>query len=87
MLMSALESPVRPGRKLKLAYFASHPIQYQAPMLRRLQQEENLDVTAFFFSDKSVGGYWMFLCWEGTSMNFYRSCSKKNRTAGFFFVL
>ncbi len=58
MLMSALESPVRPGRKLKLAYFASHPIQYQAPMLRRLQQEENLDVTAFFFSDKSVGGYW-----------------------------
>jgi len=46
------------GRKIKLAYFVSHPIQYQAPMLRRLQQEENLDVTAFFFSDRSVGGYW-----------------------------
>jgi glycosyltransferase involved in cell wall biosynthesis len=43
--------------KLKLAYLVSHPIQYQAPLLRRLAQEPDIDLTVFFWSDHSVKGY------------------------------
>jgi len=44
-------------RKFRLAYLVSHPIQYQAPLLRRLAQEPDLDLTVFFWSDHSVHGY------------------------------
>lgn len=44
-------------RPLRLAYFVSHPIQYQAPLLRRIAQEPDIDFTAFFSSDRSVRGY------------------------------
>ena len=46
-----------PPRKLKLAYLVSHPIQYQAPLLRRIAQEPDIDLTVFFGSDFSVRGY------------------------------
>jgi len=45
------------GKKLKLAYLVSHPIQYQAPLLRRIAQEPDIDLTVFFGSDYSVRGY------------------------------
>jgi glycosyltransferase involved in cell wall biosynthesis len=35
----------------------SHPIQYQAPLLRRIAQEQDIDLTVFFGSDFSVRGY------------------------------
>jgi glycosyltransferase involved in cell wall biosynthesis len=44
-------------RKLRLAYFATHPIQYQAPLLRRIAQEPDIDFKVFFGSDISVHGY------------------------------
>jgi glycosyltransferase involved in cell wall biosynthesis len=44
-------------RKLRLAYFVSHPIQYQAPLLRRIAGEEDIDLKVFFSSDISVRGY------------------------------
>lgn len=44
-------------RKLRLAYFVTHPIQYQAPLLRRIAQEPDIDLTVFFNSDISVRGY------------------------------
>lgn len=44
-------------RPLRLAYFESHPIQYRAPLLRRIAQERDIDFTAFFSSDLSVRGY------------------------------
>ena len=44
-------------RKLRLAYFVSHPIQYQAPLLRRIAREPDLDLKAFFSSDISLQGY------------------------------
>lgn len=44
-------------RRIKLAYLVSHPIQYQAPLLRRLAQEPDVDLTVFFGSDFSVRGY------------------------------
>ena len=43
--------------KVKLAYVVSHPIQYQAPLLRRIAQEPDIDLTVFFGSDFSVRGY------------------------------
>lgn len=47
-----------PGtRTVRLAYFVSHPIQYQAPLLRRIAQESDIDLTVFFGSDFSVRGY------------------------------
>ncbi len=36
---------------LRLAYLVTHPIQYQAPLLRRLAREPGLDLTVFFCSD------------------------------------
>lgn len=44
-------------RRVRLAYLASHPIQYQAPLLRRIAEEPDIDLTVFFGSDFSVRGY------------------------------
>lgn len=44
-------------RRAKVAYFVSHPIQYQAPLLRRIAQEPDIDLKVFFSSDQSVRGY------------------------------
>ena len=49
--------PPAPCRKVKLAYLVSHPIQYQAPLLRRIAQEPDIDLTVFYGSDFSVKGY------------------------------
>lgn len=40
-----------------MAYLVSHPIQYQAPLLRRIAKEPDIDLTVFFGSDFSVKGY------------------------------
>ena len=42
---------------VRLAYFVSHPIQYQAPLLQRIAREDDIDLTVFFSSDLSVRGY------------------------------
>jgi len=47
----------RAGRRVRLAYLVSHPIQYQAPLLRRIAQEPDIDLTVFFGSDFSVRAY------------------------------
>ena len=44
-------------RKLRLAYFVTHPIQYQAPLLRRIAAEPDIDLNVLFSSDISVRGY------------------------------
>jgi glycosyltransferase involved in cell wall biosynthesis len=44
-------------RKLRLAYFVSHPIQYQAPLLRRIAKEPDIDLKVFFSSDISMRGH------------------------------
>ncbi|HEX3569443.1 MAG TPA: glycosyltransferase family 1 protein, partial [Acidobacteriaceae bacterium] len=50
--------PARPdSQRIRLAYLVSHPIQYQAPLLRRIAQEPDIDLTVFFGSDFSVRGY------------------------------
>lgn len=45
------------SRKIKLAYLVTHPIQYQAPLLKRIAREPDIDLTAFFCSDLSVRAY------------------------------
>jgi glycosyltransferase involved in cell wall biosynthesis len=47
----------RANRRVRLAYLVSHPIQYQAPLLRRIAQEPDIDLTVFFGSDFSLKGY------------------------------
>jgi glycosyltransferase involved in cell wall biosynthesis len=49
--------PFSEHRKLRLAYFATHPIQYQAPMLRRIALEPDIDLKVFFACDLSVRGH------------------------------
>ncbi|NYF89977.1 glycosyltransferase family 4 protein [Tunturiibacter empetritectus] len=44
-------------KKVKVAYLVSHPIQYQAPLLRRIAQEPDIELTVFFGSDFSVQEY------------------------------
>lgn len=44
-------------KPVRLAYLVSHPIQYQAPLLRRIAEEQDIELTVFFGSDFSVRGY------------------------------
>ncbi|MDI9350281.1 MAG: glycosyltransferase family 4 protein [Candidatus Symbiobacter sp.] len=39
---------------LRMAYLVSHPIQYQAPLLRLIAQTDPIDLTVFFASDFSL---------------------------------
>jgi glycosyltransferase involved in cell wall biosynthesis len=57
MVLPSSEIGNRLKNKVRLAYLVSHPIQYQAPMLRRIAQEPDLDLTVFFGSDFSVRDY------------------------------
>ncbi|MCX8506606.1 MAG: glycosyltransferase family 4 protein [Alphaproteobacteria bacterium] len=40
--------------KTRIAYLVSHPIQYQAPLLRQIAAQNDIDLTVFFASDFSV---------------------------------
>ena len=42
---------------IRLAYIVSHPIQYQAPLLRRIASEPGIDLTVLFLSDFSTRQY------------------------------
>lgn len=41
-------------RPYRVAYVVSHPIQYQAPLLRYLSESPEIDLTTFFLSDMSA---------------------------------
>jgi len=45
------------SKPFRLAYLVSHPIQYQAPLLRSIAKSPKIDLTVFFLSDFSVRGY------------------------------
>lgn len=51
------EADKKTRRRVRLAYLVSHPIQYQAPLLRRIAQEPDIDLTVLFGSSFSVSGY------------------------------
>ncbi len=63
-------------KKVRVAYFVSHPIQYQAPLLRRIAQEEDIELRVFFASDFSVKGYrdegfGVEVCWDVALLDGY----------------
>lgn len=44
-------------KKYRLAILTSHPIQYQAPLWRRLAQDPQIDLTVYFLSDQGAVEY------------------------------
>lgn len=44
-------------RPYKLAYFVTHPIPYQAPLLRKIANKDSIDFKTFFISDHTVRPY------------------------------
>ncbi len=42
----------------RLLYLVSHPIQYQAPLLRRIAAAGDIDLTVSFASDSMTGSHW-----------------------------
>jgi glycosyltransferase involved in cell wall biosynthesis len=64
--------------KVRLAYLVSHPIQYQAPLLRRIALEPDIELTVLFGSDFSVRGYkdrgfGVEVAWDTPLLDGYRS--------------
>jgi glycosyltransferase involved in cell wall biosynthesis len=69
---------LHPQPPLRLAYLVSHPIQYQAPLLRRIAAEPDIDLTVLFGSDFSVRGYkdqgfGVEVSWDTPLLEGYRS--------------
>lgn len=52
-----METESRRNGAVRVAYLVSHPIQYQAPLLRRIAQEPDIDLTVFFGTDFSIRGH------------------------------
>jgi len=48
---------LKSNNKKRLAYFVSHPIQYQAPLLKLLAEQDDIDLTVFFLCDVSTRAY------------------------------
>ena len=44
-------------RPVRVAYLVSHPIQYQVPLLRRIAEEPEIELTVLYGSDFSVRAY------------------------------
>jgi glycosyltransferase involved in cell wall biosynthesis len=74
---------------VRLAYFVSHPIQYQAPLLRLIAQEPDIELTVFFYSDFSLRAYqdpgfgksiqWDVPLTEGYNYQFLKCWGSKQR--------
>ena len=66
------------NRRVRLAYLVSHPIQYQAPLLRRIAQEPDIELTVLFGSDFAARGYrdegfGVEVAWDVPLLEGYRS--------------
>ncbi len=63
--------------RVRIAYLVSHPIQYQAPLLRKIARDPGLDLTVFFLSDISLGtfkdkGFGQEIHWDVPLLDGYR---------------
>jgi glycosyltransferase involved in cell wall biosynthesis len=64
-------------KAVRLAYLVSIPIQYQAPLLRRIAQEPGIELTVFYGSDYSVRkfqdeGFGVDVTWDVPLLDGYR---------------
>ena len=78
MALRSSETVCRSKNKVRLAYLVSHPIQYQAPLLRRIAREPDIDLTVFFGSDFSLRsyqdeGFGVDVKWDVPLLDGYRS--------------
>ena len=65
-------------RKFRIAYLVTHPIQYQAPLLRLIAAQSDMDITVYFQSDMSLGsyedpGFGRSVAWDVPLLDGYRS--------------
>ena len=77
---------------MRLAYLVTHPIQYQAPLLRRIAREPDIHLKVFFASDVSIRSFfdpafkqsiqWDVPLLEGYEYEFL-AC-RRNKGADFF---
>jgi glycosyltransferase involved in cell wall biosynthesis len=77
MTLVAERPAPRARRRVRLAYLVSHPIQYQAPLLRRIAEEPDIDLTVFFGSDFSAleyrdEGFGVKVKWDVPLLDGYR---------------
>jgi glycosyltransferase involved in cell wall biosynthesis len=64
-------------RPVRLAYLVTHPIQYQAPLLRRIAAEPDIELTVLFESDFSTknyidDGFGRSIAWDVKLLDGYR---------------
>ncbi len=78
---------------VRLAYFVSHPIQYQAPLLRLINADPDIELKVFFYSDFSLKAYedkgfgrlikWDVPLIEGYDYQFLNCCGEPKRQSLF----
>jgi len=78
----------------RLAVLTSHPIQYQAPLWRKLAEHPQIDLTVYFCSDYGVTekvdpGFGVKFKWDiplldGYRYKFLRNYSPKSNIRGFW---
>ncbi len=73
------------GKRFKLAVVASHPIQYQAPLFRKVAKHPDIDLAVYFCSDFGVReqrdpGFGVALKWDIPLLEGYRYSFLKNRS-------
>lgn len=79
---------------LKLAYVTTHPVQYQAPLFRRIAARDDVDLKVFFSWDSGVKptldpGFSQTVVWDvplldGYAHEFVPNWARRPRTSGFF---
>lgn len=84
-------------KTFKLAILNSHPIQYFAPLYRRLAQEPRLDLTVYFCSRQGLETYfdpgfgkavqWDIPLLEGYHYQFLPNLRRQDRVGGFFSLI
>jgi glycosyltransferase involved in cell wall biosynthesis len=82
------------GQRFRLAILISHPIQYFAPLYRRLAQEPGIDMTVYFCSRQGVHSYddegfgtqvsWDVPLLEGYRHKFLPNVRRKAKVGRFF---
>lgn len=78
------------NRKIRMAYVVSHPIQYQAPLLRLLAKQPELEFKTFFFDQATAGphhdvGFGQTIEWDVPLLQGYASETlSKSKALGTF---
>ncbi len=84
-MLGARVAESRPAiRRYRIAVLNSHPIQYFAPLYRRLAQEEEIDLTVYYCSRIGVDGYedtngfGQAIKWDVPLLDGYKHCFLRN---------